>query len=163
MQANNKMQVLNERELVTTRIFDAPRELVWKAWAEPAHIARWWGPQGYSVPSCELDFKVGGRFHLQMRSPDGTVYPADGFFREIVEPERIVIEGMAEDSHPCGGGLPPRAIITVTFTLKGDKTLLTIHTRFESAERLKAANDNGYSVSWEACLERLGEYLRVST
>lgn len=148
-----------ERELLMTRRFNAPRELVWKAWTDPEHVAKWWGPLGYSVPSCDTDLRVGGKFRLKMRSPDGSIYPACGTYREIVPPERIVIEGMAEDSHPCGGGLPPRAAIIITFSERDGITLLSMLTRFESPDRLRAANDNGFSASWEMCLERLGKYV----
>jgi uncharacterized protein YndB with AHSA1/START domain len=150
---------MKENELLITRTFDAPRELVWRAWTDPALITQWWGPGGYSVPFCTLDFRVGGLFHLHMCGPDGMTYPCRGTYQEIVEPERIVYSGEGEEGHPCGGGLPPRSVVTITFTDQGRKTLLTLHTLFESALRLDAANQNGYSMSWGMCLERLGEYI----
>jgi len=149
----------NQNEILFSRVFDAPRELVWEAWTDPKHISRWWGPPGYSVPSCDIDFRIGGKIHLDMQGPDGKVYPADGVYRVIIKSEKIVIVGTAEDTHPCGGGLPPRAVLTITFAEQNGKTLFSMLTEFESVERLQAANDNGYSDSWEMCFDRFGEYL----
>jgi uncharacterized protein YndB with AHSA1/START domain len=146
-------------ELVITRVFGAPRALVWKAWSDPKHVKHWWGPAGFSNSSCEMDFRVGGRFQLQMCAPDGTAYPCTGTFREIVEPERIVFAGEAEEGHPCGAGLPPRALVTVSFAERDGRTTLTLHTRFESVERREAALAAGYGASWAACLERLAEFI----
>ena len=150
----------HHRELVITRVFDAPRELVWQAWTDPQHVMRWWGPKGFSNASCESDLRVGGSFLLNMRAPDGNIYPCKGFYREIVEPERIVYDSEADENHPCGAGLPPRSLVTVTFTEQGNKTTLTLHTRFKSAARKEAANLAGYSTSWGEALERLAEALK---
>jgi uncharacterized protein YndB with AHSA1/START domain len=73
-----------EQELVLTRVFDAPRELVFKAWTDPKQVAQRWGPRGFSNPVCELDLRPGGVFRLHMRGPDGTVYPMTGVYHEIV-------------------------------------------------------------------------------
>lgn len=148
------------REIIITRTFNAPRELVWKAWTDPQHIMQWWGPKGFSNSSCEADLRVGGKFLLHMCAPDGNTYPCTGIYREIVEPERIVYDSEADESHPCGAGLPPRSRVTVTFTEHGNKTTLTLHTRFESVARKDAANQAGYSVSWGEALERLAEHIR---
>ena len=145
--------------LIISRIFDAPRELVWQAWTDPAHIMQWWGPQGFENKACEADLQLGGRFRLEMRAPNGNTYPCVGTYREIVEPERIVFDSDADDSHPCGAGLPPRSVVTVGFADLGDKTLLTLHTRFESVPRRDAANRAGYSTSWGQALERLAGHL----
>jgi uncharacterized protein YndB with AHSA1/START domain len=67
-----------EQELVLTRVFDAPRELVFKVWTDPKHLARWWGPRGFTNPVCELDLRPGGAILIHMRGPDGTVYPMTG-------------------------------------------------------------------------------------
>lgn len=150
---------MKENELIITRSFSAPREKVWEAWTDPGQVGQWWGPRGFSVPFCALELRVGGSFRLNMCGPDGNSYPCKGTYKEIVAPERIVYLGEADEAHPCGGGLPPRSVVTITFTEQGGKTLLTLHTLFESVARLDAANDNGYSVSWGMCLERLGEYI----
>src|SRR5258708_29275739 len=80
---------LAERELVITRIFDAPRELVFKVWTDPKHLAQWWGPQGFTNPVCEIDLRPGGALRIVMRAPDGAEHPMTGIYREIVAPERL--------------------------------------------------------------------------
>ncbi len=146
-------------ELTITRTFNAPRELVWRAWTDPAQIMQWWGPQGFSNERCEAALQTGGHFHLEMRAPDGNVYPCLGNYREIVAPERLVFESTAEDTHPCGAGLPPHALVTITLAENNGKTTLTLHTRFASAERKQAAADARYVTSWEEALVRLSKYL----
>ena len=97
---NNVAKSGDEPDFTITRIFDAPRELVFKAWTEPGHMTQWWGPRGFSNPICEMDVRNGGAYRLVMRSPDGVDYPIKGVFREIVRPERIV---MTQDvsEHPA--------------------------------------------------------------
>src|ERR1700682_773282 len=77
-------------ELVITRIFDAPRELVFKAWSEPGRAMRWWGPQGFTTAHCEMDVQPGGAYRVCMRSPEGTEHWQRGVCREVVEPERLL-------------------------------------------------------------------------
>lgn len=151
------MSKADNNELTITRTFNAPRALVWKAWTDPKHIKRWWGPAGFNNETCESDLRVGGRFNLEMRAPDGNVYPCIGTFREIVDSERIVYEGEATDGHPCGAGIPPRATVTVSFAEQDGKTRLTLHTRFASAERKQSAAQARFVVSWEEALDRLAE------
>lgn len=78
------------QNLVITRIFDAPRELVWKAWTDPKLVMQWWGPKGFTSPYCEIDFRVGGRYLYCMRAPDGQEFWSGGEYTEIVAPEKIV-------------------------------------------------------------------------
>ena len=151
------MNTENSNELFITRIFDAPRALVWQAWTDPVHVMKWWGPAGFNNETCACDLRVGGRFRLDMRAPDGNVYPCIGTFREIVAHERIVYEGEATDGHPCGAGIPPRAEVKVLFAEQDGKTHLTLHTIFASAERKQAAAAARYVVSWEEALARLAE------
>lgn len=73
-----------------SRVFDAPRELVWKAWTTPEYVMQWWGPKGFSSPVCRIDLRVGGRFTFSMLTPDGRLFYNGGEFREIVPGERIV-------------------------------------------------------------------------
>lgn len=146
-------------EVVITRTFDAPRALVWQAWTDPKHIMQWWGPAGFNNERCESDLRIGGSFQLAMRAPDGNVYPCVGTFREIVEMERIVYEGEAAEGHPCGAGIPPRAVVTISFAEQQGKTRLTLHTRFASAERKEAAAAARFVVSWEEALGRLAAHL----
>src|SRR5512134_2988905 len=88
--ARNAAAETGGQELVITRVFDAPRELVWKAWSEPEHFKRWWGPKGFTCPVCQIDFRVGGKFLGCMRSPEGQDFWSTGVYKEIVPLERIV-------------------------------------------------------------------------
>jgi len=151
-----------DREILITRVFDAPRELVFAAWTDPQRVAQWWGPKGYSSFACEIDLRVGGVFSLRMQGPDGVVYPCTGVFREVVKPERIVYTGPSEKNHPCGAGLPPNAIVTVNFVEHDRKTTLTIHARLESAADRDAAVDAGFVPGWDSTLERLAELLSTA-
>src|ERR1700739_195794 len=89
---------LAEREITITRVSDAPRLLVFKAWTDAKALAQWWGPKGFTNPVCELDVRVGGAIRIHMRSPDGSVYPMKGEFREIVPPERLRFTHIARDA-----------------------------------------------------------------
>ena len=90
-----------DEDFVISRIFDAPRWLVFKAWIDPQHVARWWGPKPFTCPVCEMDARPGGRYRIVMRAPDGTDYPITGMYREIAEPDRLVFT-MDCTEHPEG-------------------------------------------------------------
>src|SRR5680860_496485 len=83
------------RDLTITRVFDAPRDLVYKAWTDPALMTRWFGPKDFTNPVCELDVRPGGAILIHMQGPDGTVYPMTGEFQEVVPPERLVFTSSA--------------------------------------------------------------------
>src|SRR5260370_17380009 len=87
------------RELVITRVFDAPRELVWKAWTDPKHMAQWWGPQGFTNPVCELDVRRGGALRIVMRAPDAAQHPMRGGFPEVLYPDRLALPPPAPDQN----------------------------------------------------------------
>ena len=144
------------REVVITRIFDAPRELVFKAWTDPKQMARWWGPKGFTNPVCELDVRVGGVWRIVMRSPDGMEYPCGGVYCEVVEPERLVFTNSAtdKDGNPVLDGLT-----TVTCAAHGGKTKLTLQTRAAAVVDYAAAYLEGMEAGWTQSLERLGELL----
>ena len=90
---------VNETErMVVTRVFDAPRELVWKAWTDPKYVMQWWGPKGFTAPFCEMDFRVGGKFLYCMRAPDGQEFWNGGEYHEIVLHEKIVFSMYFSDS-----------------------------------------------------------------
>jgi uncharacterized protein YndB with AHSA1/START domain len=138
--------------LEVTRVIDAPRSLVFKAWTQPEHIARWWGPQGFTSIGCKMDIRVGGTFRVGMRSPEGTDYWKVGVYREIVEPERIVFTFAWEDA----SGKPGHKLLTtVRFAEQGTKTMLTLHQAvFETTERR-----DDHHIGWTSCLERFAEYM----
>ena len=158
-ETKNAVTSSGDREIVITRVFDAPRELVFAAWTDPDHVVQWWGPVGYSSFDCKIDLRVGGVFSLKMQGPDSTVYPCTGVFREVVKPERIVYTGPSETNHPCGAGLPPNSIVTVSFVEHDRKTTLTIHTRLASAADRDATVDAGFVPVWASTLDRLAELL----
>ena len=97
---------------------------MFRAWTQPEHIARWWGPQGFTTIHCEMDIRVGGAYRFGMRSPQGTEHWKRGVYREIVEPERIVFTFAWENAD----GTPGHELLTtVTFDEQGSKTQLTLH------------------------------------
>jgi uncharacterized protein YndB with AHSA1/START domain len=143
---------LAERELVVSRILDAPRRLVFQAWIEPEQAARWWGPQGFTTLSCEMDVRPGGAFRVGMRSPEGTDHWKRGVYREVVAPERLVFTYAWEDA---AGKPGHETLVTVTFAEQGGKTKLTLHQAvFETV-----TSRDGHRTGWTSCLERFADYL----
>lgn len=141
-----------ERELVITRIFDAPRHLVFQAWTEPDRAARWWGPQGFITAYCDMDVRQGGAFRVCMRSPAGVEYWKQGIYCEVVAPERLVFTFVWEDAEGKPGH---QTQVTVTFAAHGDKTELTLRQAvFETV-----ATRDEHQRGWTSTLQRLAEYL----
>ena len=106
------------------RVFDAPRELVYKAWTDPKLMARWWGPHTFTTPVCRMDLRPGGSIHIDMEAPDGSISAMTGVFQEVVPNEKLVFTSFAYLGPPEGEpGL--EAIATVIFAAQGKKTLLT--------------------------------------
>ena len=141
-----------ERELVVTRIIDAPRHLVFQAWTEPDRVMRWWGPQGFVTIHCDMDIRPGGAFRVCMRSPEGTDYWKQGIYREVVAPERLVFTFAWEDAEGKPGH---QTLVTVTFAERGDRTELILHQAvFETVETC-----NDHRRGWTSTLERFAEYL----
>src|SRR5438105_4372156 len=101
-----------DREILMTRIFDAPRSLVFKAWTSPEILARWWGPRSFTLPNCTVDPRPGGAYSFHMRGPNGDRYRSQGTFLDVVEPERIVFRGSWVDDN--GNPIAPQAVVTVT-------------------------------------------------
>ena len=97
-----------ERVLVIERLFDAPRSLVFKVWTHPEHLMRWWGPHGFTLPSCRIDLRPGGVWRFCMRSPEGNNYWQQGVYREIMEPERLVFTCLLYTSPSPRDGLLSR-------------------------------------------------------
>jgi uncharacterized protein YndB with AHSA1/START domain len=153
---SNTATNFSERELVITRVFDAPRELVFQTWTDPKHLVRWWGPKGFTNPVCEVDLRVGGAWRIVMRAPDGAEYPGGGVYREIVPPERLVFTNGAMDKvgNPIIDGFT-----TVTFADEGGKTKLTLQTRAAGLVSYAARMLEGMEAGWTQSLERLSEEL----
>lgn len=139
-----------EREIVITHVFDAPRELVFQAWTDPKHVAKWWGPKGFTTTIHEMDVRPGGVWRFVMHGPDGTDYKNKIVYREIVKPERLVY------SHVSG----PQFEMTATFAKRGGKTELTARMVFESAaERARVIKEFGALEGLSQTFERLAEHL----
>ena len=137
MTTSDNPQVTSEEEgLVIERVFDARRELVWRAWTEPEHFRRWYGPKSMSTHVCEIDLRVGGRYLFGMRSPDGWEYFTTGVYREIVPLERFVATESLADAEgnlvpPGHYGMPDDSptemtVIVMLEDVDGGKTKLTL-------------------------------------
>ena len=154
MNAKAQSKERPSRELTFTRIFDAPRALVFGMWTDPKHVAQWWGPRGFTNPVCEMDVRPGGALRIVMRAPDGTEYPMPGIFRDVVAPERLVFTSFAEDAK---GNRLLEALTTVTFVEHGGKTTLTVHARAVGLVPHAADMLAGMEAGWTQTLERLAE------
>lgn len=123
-------------DIIITRRFAAPRTLVWKTFSEPYHLSQWWGCKDFTNPVCELDFRIGGHWHNVMRGPDGTEYPTDSVFIDIVPMDLIVFRNAPAVGEVWGDNPPPGILQTLTFEDVTGGTLLTLHASFANlAER----------------------------
>jgi uncharacterized protein YndB with AHSA1/START domain len=145
-----------EKSLVLTRVLDAPRALVWQAWIDPAHMAQWWGPKHFTNPVCEMDVRPGGIMRIDMRAPDGTVYPMDGVFHEIVEPERLVFTAIARDH---AGNVMLVSHTAVSLVALGGKTELTVQAHAVGLAPTAPQMLAGMEAGWTQSLEKLAEHV----
>lgn len=149
---NSDTMTTNERELVITRVFDAPRDLVWKAWTEPERIKLWSAPRGFTIPVAEGELRPGGAWKSCMRKPDGTDLWLAGVYREIDEPKRLVFTHAWLDEHLDPG---PETVVTVTLVERGGKTEMTFRqSGFDSTD-----SRDGHAGGWNECFDRLDEVL----
>ena len=147
--------------MVVTRVFDAPRELVWKAWTDPQYIMQWWGPRGFTAPVCRMDFRVGGKLLCCMRSPDGQEFWNAVEYHEIVPPERIVslmyfADAQGNKIDPAELGIDHEALegaydVTLFEDLGNGRTKLT----FIGNEPLESAKNSGQLEGWNQILEKM--------
>jgi uncharacterized protein YndB with AHSA1/START domain len=142
-----------DRVLVITRTFDAPRSLVFKAWTESEHIARWWGPRGFTSKVLKNEQRPGGAYRIHMRGPDGDDHWTQGVYREFVPPQRLVMVGSWADAQ----GLPtrPETTLTLLFEEIGGKTKLTLHNAVFESVTARDLHQGG----WSSSLDCLAEYL----
>ncbi len=145
-----------EKELEITRVFDAPRELVYRAWTEPEHMTQWWGPGVFTNHSCELDVRPGGAWQIVMRSPDGTDFRCEGIYSEVVKPERLVFTNDAVDHT---GKRLLQGFTTVTFAEQGGKTKLTLQTRAVGLVDFAPMMLRGMEAGWNQSLDSLATHL----
>lgn len=147
------------QSLTLTRVFDAPRALVFRAWTDPKQVAQWWGPHGFTSPRCELDVRPGGKIHIDMRGPDGTVHAMTGSFTEVAPPERLVFMSAVPDAQ----GKPIFEVrTTVTFAETGGKTTQTLEALV--TYRTPAADQyiKGMEAGWTQTLERLAAHVAAA-
>ena len=153
-----------QQELIIERIFDAARALVWRAWTDPEHVKRWWGPKGFSSPACEIDLRVGGKYLWAMRSSEGQDLWSTGVYREIVPLERIVCTNSFSDEkgnvvpashYGIGEDWPLEMLVTVTFEDVGGKTRMTLRNEGLPAGEMS----DGANAGWNEAFDKLAEVL----
>jgi len=160
VQINDRSAEPAEKSFVMTRIFDAPRELVFRAWIDPQVMAQWWGPKGFTNPVCTLDVRPGGAIRIDMTGPDGVVAPMRGVFHEIVEPERLV---MTTSAVPNDRGNDQLEVLnTVTFVEENGKTELTLHAVVVKQSPAVARALEGTEIGWSQSLDKLADQLARS-
>lgn len=141
-----------DRTLTIVRNFDAPRELVFKAWSQPEQVVRWWGPKGFTTPSYRMDVRQGGSYRTVMRSPEGREHVMRGRYREVVPPERLVMTFAWEDAE---GRTGHETMVEVLFEDIAGRTRLTFrHGTFESSEAC-----DQHLQGWTRFMESLADYL----
>jgi uncharacterized protein YndB with AHSA1/START domain len=149
------VDVTSEREIVSTRVFQAPRELVWQAWAEPKNLEQWWGPRGFTTTTLEMELRVGGKWRIVMHGPDGTDYPNNGVFTEVVPGEQV--------KYVLSGGKPGEEVTmarTISFDEEDGGTRMTIRMEFPTAqERDFVVETYGAVKGAQETFERLAEFL----
>ena len=145
----------SDREVVMTRVFDAPRSLVWEAWTNPEHVPQWLlGPEGWTMPVCEIDLRPGGEWHFVWRRTDGTEMEMRGEYREITPPERLVCT-------ESWGGDWPETLNTLILTEEDGKTTMTQTVLYPSKDARDAALGTGMEEGASQSFDRLAEHLRT--
>lgn len=157
MVAGNSV-IAPDRTVTTTRVFDAPCEMVYRAWTDPKQLARWFPPDNFTSPRCEVDPRPGGVFRCDMKAPDGepfngAVFPGGGVFREVVPNERLAFTFAGPDK------VPPPVVVTVLFEAQGNRTKLTIHHTADSVADYEALLKLGVREGLGQSLEKLDDLL----
>lgn len=160
---------LGKQGIVITRVFDAPRELVWKNWTDPERVKQWWGPKNFTAPEIKIDLRVGGSYLFCMRSPDGMDYWSTGVYREITMSKRIVYTDSFADEkgnkvpashYGMGGDWPEALVVTVIFEERGkDKTVLTLRQEGIPEGEMRELSKTG----WNESLDKFDESLKGMT
>jgi uncharacterized protein YndB with AHSA1/START domain len=146
-------------ELELVRMFDAPREDVYRAWTDADVLQVWWGPRGFTNPVCEVDARVGGALKIVMRGPDGTEYPMRGIFREVTAPERLVFSNVPVDGQDRAMML---GVTTVIFEEVRGGTKMTMRTVAIGVHPLAARMLEGMQEGWSQTLDRLQELITAA-
>jgi len=157
-----KVTTPSDRAIGLTRLFDAPRRLVFEAMSQPEHIRRWWGnlAEGYSVPVCEVDLRVGGAWRFVNRTPKGELVAFSGIYREIVAPDRLVFTEIFEKFPDT------ESVVTAVFTDEGGKTRLTVTAEYPTRDIrdmvIKTGMAKGAAISYDR-LEEVARELELPT
>jgi uncharacterized protein YndB with AHSA1/START domain len=159
MPDNVAEDVAADREIVVTRLIDAPRELVFDAFTHPAHVSRWWGPHGFTTTTQSMDVRPGGAWTFVMHGPDGTDYDNRIVYEDVVRPERLIYRHEGE-----AGDKPVRFRTTVTFVAEGRRTRITLRAVFATAaERAHVARKHGAVEGAQQTVARLADYVERRT
>jgi len=166
---NNPVEQTAGQDFIITRTFDAPREVVWKAWTERERLMEWFSPKGFTMSSAKMDFRPGGMFHYCLRSPDGKEMWGKFIYREIIAPEKIVLVNSFSDKdggltrHPFAATWPLEMLTETTFAESDGKTTVTVKwtTMNAMAEEQKTfdSSHDGMTQGWTGTFEQLAEYL----
>ncbi|CAG7629288.1 SRPBCC domain-containing protein [Paenibacillus allorhizosphaerae] len=165
--ANQMITKVEGSVLVLERVFNAPRELVFKAFSEAEHLKHWWGPRGWEIPVCNVDFRPGGVWHYCMKCVDknqGDFYGMEswgkGVYEEIVAPEKIVYVDYFSDAEGNENESMPSTRVTLTFDEHEGKTKLINRALYASPEALKTVLDMGMEQGISETWDRLDEHLQ---
>jgi uncharacterized protein YndB with AHSA1/START domain len=158
---------MKESELHIERTFNAPRKLVWKAWTDPKKLMLWWGPKDFTAPVCNIDFRVGGKYHNCMRAPDGKDYWSIGVYKEIIPQEKIVCTDSFADEkgnivpasyYGMEGEFPLTMQVIMTLEENGKKTWMKLrHVGMPNGEHGKMARKG-----WNQSFDKLDEVLKIN-
>ncbi|WP_422858656.1 SRPBCC family protein [Flagellimonas sp. S174] len=152
----NNSNDLTNRTLTLERIFNAPIDLVWEAWTQPEHVAKWWAPQGMDLEVIEHDFSVGGKWKYAMPMPDGNKFISEGVYSEIVPQKKIVTTA---DFKPMTEGVE----LHIQFEKDGNQTKFTFSVIHETEEYCKQQEEMGFYNGWGSAFERLDKMLNDLT
>ncbi len=153
----------NQKDVIITRIFDAPRELVFKAWTDPKMMAKWWGPKGVTNPVCEIDARESGKIHIVMLAGKelgtlaGQRWPMKGMFQEVNPPERLVFINQAVDEND---NILIDGITTVTFEDENGKTKMTMKTTAKGLSKQAPQMLEGMETGWNQSFDKLADSLK---
>jgi len=146
---------------ILTRIFNAPRALVWKAWTDPKLVAEWWGPQEFTNPRCEWDARPGGKILVHMHGPKGSIFdfdmPMNGVFHEVVSPRKLVFTSRALQD--ANGNDQLETLVTISLDEIGGKTKLTLHVIVIKSSTAVAGAFAGMEQGWSQSFEKLIDLL----
>ena len=150
----NEPAQYGEASVTLTRVYDAPRALVWQAWTDPKHMAQWFGPRGFTSSVPQLEVRVGGALRIVMHGPDGNDYPMKGVFREVKPPERLVFSNIAIDGD---GNHLLEGETTIILEEQSGKTKLTLKTYAKGLVQMAPQMLAGMEAGWGQSLDKLGE------